>query len=225
VLAGAAMQLNVRRGSKPSMARAEKVTAPLVGAAPALQQAERPGALADARPPRRRRKPRRQRATAGDARALRSLQAHAATRDAPSCGALVKEQVGLIGSPVIDATIDYFTTDATGARGSIPSWRWCSGTFYSRAKSLPTRCGSKGARADMPPILMTCAWMPEPMLVRAMILRCQRRKPRLQGRRRRRFRRSPVNRLKARLMPRSTRTLRNLATIIQTKTHMPLTFG
>jgi len=106
-----------------------------------------------ARPPSRRRKPSDQRATAADARALRSpagaSRRPAATRRAARPG----ERAGRPDRVrrVIDATIDYFTTDATGAAfdSELALVQW---NFYSRAKSLPNPMRYKGARADMPPI-------------------------------------------------------------------------
>jgi uncharacterized protein (TIGR03790 family) len=126
---------------------------------------------------------------------------------------------------VIDATIDYFTTDATGAAfdSELALVQW---NFYSRAKSLPNPMRYKGARAEMPPILMTMRLdAPEPMLVRAMILAGVKAEAEgLQGR-------AVVDSgghlsidSKSPSYAAFDQTLRNLAAIISTKTHMPLTF-
>jgi uncharacterized protein (TIGR03790 family) len=229
VLGGRAMQLNDPARFEAFMARAEKLTAPLIGAAPALQQRLKGiAALGD-------------RATAAqkkDAEAINAqllqmrgrfdrLQAHRGDPAARAeLRALVKEQVGLIEyARVIDATIDYFTTEATGAAfdSELALVQW---NFYSRAKSLPNPMRYKGARADMPPILMTIRLdAPEPMLVRAMILAGVKAEAEgLQGR-------AVVDSgghlsidSKSTAYAAFDQTLRNLATIIGTKTHMPLTF-
>jgi uncharacterized protein (TIGR03790 family) len=138
----------------------------------------------------------------------------------------VKEQVGLIEyARVIDGMIDYFVTDATGAAfdSELALVQW---NFYSRARSLPNPMHFKGRRADMPPILMTMRLdAPEPMLVRAMILGGVKAEAEgLQGR-------VVVDSgghlsidSKSTSYAAFDQTLRNLATIISTKTKLPLTF-
>jgi uncharacterized protein (TIGR03790 family) len=228
VLAGRAMQLKDPARFEAFMARAEKVAAPLVGAAPPLQQRLKGLASITGRTPAQQ-----QEAEAINNQLLQMranfdrLQAH---RGEPAARtelrALVKEQVGLIEyARVIDGMIDYFVTDATGAAfdSELALVQW---NFYSRAKSLPNPMRYKGVPAGMPPILMTMRLdAPEPMLVRAMILGGAKAEAEgLQGR-------VVVDSgghlsidSKSTSYAAFDQTLRHLAAIISTKTKLPLTF-
>src|SRR5258706_3965735 len=121
--------------------------------------------------------------------------------------------------------IDYFVTDATGAAfdSELALVQW---NFSPRAKSLPNPMHYKSMRADMPPILMTMRLdAPQPQLVRAMILAGVKAEAEgLQGR-------VVVDSgghlsidSKSPAYAAFDQTLRNLATIVATKTHLPLTF-
>jgi uncharacterized protein (TIGR03790 family) len=230
VLGGRAMQLKDPARFEAFMARAEKLTEPLVGAAPQLQQ--RLKVLAALAADHRTQQQQQEAETINNqllqmrARFDR-LQAHRGDPTARAeLRALVKEQVGLIEyARVIDGMIDYFVTDATGAAfdSELALVQW---NFYSRARSLPNPMHFKGRRADMPPILMTMRLdAPEPMLVRAMILGGVKAEAEgLQGR-------VVVDSgghlsidSKSTSYAAFDQTLRNLATIISTKTKLPLTF-
>jgi uncharacterized protein (TIGR03790 family) len=229
VLGGRALQLKDPQQFEAFMARAEKLTASIVGAAPALQQRLKGlASIGQQMSPEQRRE-----AEAINAQLLQMranfdrLQAH---RGDPASRAqlrtLAKEQLGLIEyARLLEGMTDYFTTDATGAAfdSELALVQW---NFYTRAKSLPNPMRFKGPRADMPPILMTMRLdAPQPLLVRSMILAGVRAEAEgLPGR--------VVVDAGGNLSIDSKspnyaafdQTLRNLATIVRTKTQLALTF-
>jgi uncharacterized protein (TIGR03790 family) len=229
VLGGRAMQLKDPQRFDAFMARAEKLTVPIVGSATALQQQLKAlAALGQQMTPEQRREAETINAQLLQMRAkFDHLQAHrgeAASR--AQLRALAKEQLGLIEyARLIEGMIDYFVTDATGAAfdSELALVQW---NFYSRAKSLPNPMCYKATRSATPPILMTMRLdAPEAPLVRAMILAGVKAEAEgLQGR-------VVVDSgghlsidSKSPSYAAFDQTLRNLATIVRTKTHLPLTF-